>query len=128
MKLLHPFCPHITEELWEKLGNKGFISLSEWPITDEKKIDEKFEREEEAKEKIISDILNIQRIIEERGEKKDKVYVYVLPNEKDFYNASEISRRVGKEVAIFVVNDAKKYDPQGISKKSKPGKPGIYLE
>ena len=26
LKLLSPFCPHITEELWEKLGHKDFIS------------------------------------------------------------------------------------------------------
>jgi leucyl-tRNA synthetase len=128
LKLLHPFCPHITEELWEKLGNKKFISLSEWPVADEKKIDSKFEKQEEAMEKIVADILNIQKIVEARGEKKEKVYLYVLPNEKDFYDVSEISTRVGKEVSIFAVNDTEKYDPKGISKKSKPGKPGIYLE
>jgi leucyl-tRNA synthetase len=128
LKLLSPFCPHIAEELWEKIGNKGFISLSNWPIADEKKINEKFEKEDEVREKIITDILNIQKIIESRGEKKNKIYVYVLPSEKDFYNSSEISKRVGKEVAIFAVNDSKKYDPKGISKKSKPGKPGIYME
>jgi leucyl-tRNA synthetase len=128
LKLLSPFCPHIAEELWEKIENKGFISLSDWPIADEKKINEKFEKEEEASEKIVGDILNIQRIIESKCEKKNKIYVYVLPNEKDFYNPSEISKRVGKEVFIFAVNDTKKYDPKGISKKSKPGKPGIYIE
>jgi leucyl-tRNA synthetase len=128
LKLLHPFCPHITEELWEKLEYKEFISISDWPIADEKKINEKFEKQEEAKEKIIEDILNIQKIVESRGEKKNKIYIYVLPNEKDFYNSIEISKRVGKDIEIFVVNDIKKYDPKGISKKSKPGKPGIYME
>ncbi|MCX6749976.1 MAG: class I tRNA ligase family protein [Candidatus Pacearchaeota archaeon] len=128
LKLLHPFCPHITEELWEKLGNKKFISLSEWPEVDEKKIDSRFEKQEEAINKIIADILNIQKIVEAKGEKKEKVYVYVLPNEKEYYDSSEISTRVGKEVLISAVNDSKKYDPKGISKKAKPGKPGIYLE
>ena len=128
LKLLHPFCPHITEELWEKIGNKGFISLERWPEVEEKKIDERFEREEEAMEKIIADILNIQKIVESKGEKKNKVYIYVLPNEKEFYNSTLIQERIGKEIAVFAVNDPKKYDPKGISKKSKPGKPGIYLE
>ncbi len=128
LKLLHPFCPHITEELWEKIGNKIFISLASWPEVDEKKIDDKFDKQEEAMEKIVSDILNIYKIVESRGERKNKVYVYVLPNEKEFYDVSEISTRVGKEVNIFAVNDSKKYDPNGISKKSKPGKPGIYME
>ena len=35
VKLLSPFAPHISEEIWEKLGRKGFVSLSEWPSFDE---------------------------------------------------------------------------------------------
>jgi leucyl-tRNA synthetase len=34
LQLLHPFAPHMTEELWEMLGNKGFILTSRWPIAD----------------------------------------------------------------------------------------------
>ncbi|MFH1503440.1 MAG: leucine--tRNA ligase [Candidatus Diapherotrites archaeon] len=128
LKMLHIYCPHITEELWERLGNKGFISLEKWPIADEKKINEKFDKQEQAVEKLVQDIININKIIESRGEKKEKVYVYVLPNEKEYYNFSEISTRVDKEVFIFAVNDKNKYDPKNISKKSKPGKPGIYVE
>lgn len=33
--LLAPFAPHITEELWEILGNKGSIHEQEWPAYDE---------------------------------------------------------------------------------------------
>ena len=29
--LLNPFAPHITEELWERLGNEGSISDQAWP-------------------------------------------------------------------------------------------------
>ena len=34
LQLLHPFAPHITEELWEKLGKKGFVLVSPWPESD----------------------------------------------------------------------------------------------
>ncbi len=128
LKMIHIYCPHITEELWEKIGNKGFISLEKWPECDERKINEMFDRQEEAVEKLVQDIFNIIKIVEFRGEKKEKVYVYVLPGEKENYNPLEISKRINKEIIIFAVNDTKKYDPKGISKKSKPGKPGIYLE
>jgi len=128
LKMLHPFCPHITEELWEKLGNRGFISLEKWPVADERKINEIFDKQEEAIEKLIQDILNIIKLVEARGQKKEKVYVYVLSNEKEFYDIAEIKKRIGKSLEIFSVNDKHKYDPNGISKKSKPGKPGIYLE
>ncbi len=128
LKLLNPFCPHLTEELWEKIGNKKFISLEKWPEYDEKKINLDFEKEEEALDNLIRDILNIQKIVESKGEVKNNVYVYVLPNEKNIYNSDNISSKVGKKVHIFAVNDSSKYDPKGISKKSKPFKPGIYFE
>ena len=30
-KLLTPFAPHVTEEIWEYLGESGFVSLAPWP-------------------------------------------------------------------------------------------------
>jgi len=38
LKLIAPFCPHIAEELWHRIGNKTFISLEKWPKFDESKI------------------------------------------------------------------------------------------
>ncbi|RFU69719.1 leucine--tRNA ligase [Bacillus sp. V59.32b] len=37
-KLLSPVAPHITEELWEKLGHKESISYETWPAYDEAKL------------------------------------------------------------------------------------------
>ena len=31
LKLLSPFAPHITQEIWEQLGNKSFIQEESWP-------------------------------------------------------------------------------------------------
>ena len=36
--LLSPFAPHIAEELWERMGNKESLFLSQWPKWDKKKI------------------------------------------------------------------------------------------
>ncbi len=116
LKLFSPFCPHITEELWEKIGNKSFISLASWPKADESKINEKFEQQDKAIEKLNEDIANIRKITGKTGE----VYVYVLPQELEVYKDFS-----GK---VFAVNDKNKYDPEGKSSKAKPGKPGIYLE
>ncbi len=128
LQLLHPFCPHITEELWEKIKGKGLISLSNWPKPELSKIKEKFDQQDQAMDKIVSDIINITKIVEARGEKKEKAFVYVIPNELSFYDEKAISKRTHKEVKIFAVNNSKKHDPNNISKKTKPGKPGIYLE
>ena len=37
IKLLNPLCPHITEEIWENLGNKNTIAYEKWPEYDEEK-------------------------------------------------------------------------------------------
>jgi leucyl-tRNA synthetase len=34
LKLLHPFAPHMTEELWSMLGNEDFLLTSQWPVAD----------------------------------------------------------------------------------------------
>ncbi|NQV93364.1 leucine--tRNA ligase [Candidatus Kaiserbacteria bacterium] len=38
LRLLAPFAPHLTEELWERLGNMTSIHLEEWPEFDESKL------------------------------------------------------------------------------------------
>ncbi len=42
--LLNPVAPHMTEELWEKYGNGGLLSISAWPTFDEEKtVDDEIE-------------------------------------------------------------------------------------
>ncbi len=124
LKLFAPFCPHITEELWERLGNKNFISLAEWPKY-EKVAEQK--NEIDLTEKIIA---NLKPVIEKLGQnqKINKIYLYVMPFEISKINKAEISKVVGKNIEIFSVSDAKKYDPENRSKKALPGKPGIFIE
>jgi len=128
-KIISPICPHITEEIWHELGNKTFLSLESWPKVDESKIDEKLEQAEKNAEKSVSDILNVLNIIKQKtGKEGKKIYLYVIPNELNNYNAEAIGKKVGKEIKVFAVNDKIKYDPEGKASKAKPGKPGIYLE
>lgn len=118
LKMLHVYAPFVTEELWGATGNRGFISLESWPSPDEKKINEKFEQQEKAVEKLVEDISHIKKML---GKEPENVYVYVLPNELDIYKNVP-------GVKIFAVNDKNKYDPENKSKKVKPGRPGVYLE
>ena len=130
--MLHVYCPFITEELWEKLGNKNFISLWSWPKVEEKKINDKFEKEDEIVKKVVDDINNIKKVL-----KKDKVKVslYAIPSEVELLrNESETIKTLSGSAVleVYAVNDAKvksgEADPEGKAKKAKPGKPGIYLE
>ncbi|MBI2044575.1 leucine--tRNA ligase [Candidatus Pacearchaeota archaeon] len=126
LKMLSIYAPHICEELWRKLENKKLISLADWPFADEGKIDANFEREEELVESLVNDLNNVKKFVENAK----KAYAYIIPQDLGAYagNFKEIEKRINLRLSIFAVNDSKKYDPQGKSKKAKPGKPGIYLE
>ncbi|MBU1501190.1 MAG: leucine--tRNA ligase [Nanoarchaeota archaeon] len=130
--MLHIYCPFVTEELWNKMGNKGFISLAKWPEVDGKKIDARFEKEDENVRKVASDINNIKKVL---NKDKVKVSLYAVPSEVElFRNAIDTIKTLSGSAVleVYAVNDAKvksgEVDPEGKAKKAKPGKPGIYLE
>jgi restriction endonuclease S subunit len=101
--------------------------LENWPVVEEKKINKKLEEQEQAVEKLSEDINHIVKMIKT---KIKKVFVYVLPNEKEIYVRSKnlIEKKTGLSLEIYAVNDKDKHDPKNKSKKVKPGRPGIYLE
>ncbi len=131
LKMLSIYCPFVAEELWEKIGNKKSISSAEWPKADEKKIDESIEKQKEAVEKLVGDIINIKKIL---GINKPRTYIYTIPQEKLLFkdNQNNILNLSGSAVVgIYSTQEIKKnprLDPQGKAKKAKPGKPAIYLE
>jgi leucyl-tRNA synthetase len=126
LKMLNPFCPHITEELWERLGNKKLLASENWPVADESKIDKQFEEDEKAQERLKEDIRSIIKMI---GKKAKGIYVYVVPGEINIYQDVEddIKREHSCEVKIYPSNKAE-HDPEGKSRKAKPGKPSILID
>ncbi len=61
LKMLHPFMPFITEEIWQKLEIEGpTVMLSKFPETDEKFIDAAAESEFDYLKEIITAIRNIR--------------------------------------------------------------------
>ena len=126
--LISPFVPHIAEEMWEKLGNKNFVSISNWPKCDEKKIDEELEKQEDNLKKTVGDILNIKKLVKIDN---PKVYIYCIPKEVKFYEENKEflkDKTDSKSVFVYANNDKNKYDPQNKAMKSKFGKPAIFLE
>jgi len=100
LKMLSIYCPFMTEELWERLGEKPFISTSDWPIADESKINKNAELGEELIKSVISDIEEIKRI--SGIEKPKKIKIFLAPKWKyDVYNGI----KEGKDIKDFMRSD-----------------------
>jgi len=73
--LLAPFAPHLCEELWEKIGKKGFASLEKWPEFEAKLLNEEAEQKEELLEQIIADVRRIKEIVKIEKPKNVRLFV-----------------------------------------------------
>lgn len=78
-KLMAPFTPHIAEEIWEKLGNKGFVSLEKYPEYDENLEYPMAEAGEYLIKRLMDDL---QEIFKVTGIKAKRIYVYVAEDWK----------------------------------------------
>jgi len=112
LKLLHPFCPHITEELWEKLGNKDFLSLAKWPKFDAKKIDETAEQKEETISKTIADVRQVKDLL---GKTELKKITFIVSADwkytffKELKKQMDKTRNVGEILKAIMESDLKKH-------------------
>ena len=107
LKLLHPYIPFITEEIYSTLQSVGSISLTEWPKTDESLI---FPEDEKLAELFISAVKGVRAIRLETDvapSKKIKMFV-VSPDAgvRDFFRQSEKSfcLMAGASVAVIQEN------------------------
>ncbi|MBU0722630.1 leucine--tRNA ligase [Patescibacteria group bacterium] len=67
LQLLAPFAPHISEELWNQLGNTNSIFLQKWPKYDETKIK----------------ITNVTIVIQINGKVRDRIIIPIDIEEKE---------------------------------------------
>ena len=97
VKILNPICPHITEELWEKLGYNNTISFETWPSYDENKLVEETSEMEipvqiNGKLKVVLSV--------DKSLNKDEIINFALNNDKIKLNTE------GKEIlkTIYIPN------------------------
>ncbi len=81
--LLNPFAPHMTEELWQIYGGKGFLSVVEWPQYDE--------------DKTVDDQIEI--VVQINGKIKDKVMMPSCLDQEGTQKAAMESERIKALIA-----------------------------
>ncbi|MFA6027320.1 MAG: valine--tRNA ligase [Patescibacteria group bacterium] len=60
LKLLHPFIPFVTEEIWKQFKQDELLMIEEWPKANNKLIDNKAEKEFDFLKDIIIQIRNLR--------------------------------------------------------------------
>ncbi|MDO5847982.1 MAG: leucine--tRNA ligase [Methanobrevibacter sp.] len=111
IRLLAPFTPHTSEELWANYGGKGFVSEAEWPEYDEELISDKIERSEQLVQNTIKDINQIKKMV---GGDVSKVHIYLAPEWKwelykiaDEVGKPDIGQIMGRAIGANVYDDKK---------------------
>ena len=92
IRLLSPFIPYTTEEIWEKYNDDdSFMSVNAWPISDESVIDANIEKSEEIIQDLARDIKEVIKITQSSPE---TIHIYTAPQWK--YDVYDIAQEVGK--------------------------------
>jgi len=111
IRLLAPFTPHTSEELWSSYGGDGFVSEASWPQSDMDLIDVKIEKSEQLVENIIKDITHIKNMLDGDVE---KIHVYLAPDWKwelykiaDEVGKPDIGQIMGRAVGANIYDDKK---------------------
>ena len=119
MKLLHPFLPFITEEIWQSIPHEGeSIMISDYPEQDDKL---NYENDERIMARVLDVIKAIRRARAEKNvPPSKKATLYIVTEHKDTFNeavmpfftklasASEVKvcDKVEEENALRIITDS----------------------
>lgn len=91
--LMAPVVPHVCEELWQQAGNKNFVSISQWPVAEEKMISLQAETEEDVVVSVLQDARKILQLLQSKGNKISSLKIIVCSEGKK----QEFSKALKKE-------------------------------
>lgn len=86
LKLLHPFMPFITEEIWQHMPvSDESIMISKWPTVEPKQLDEESEEQMEEIMDVIRAIRNIRSEMDVPMSRKAKLYIVPKEGWEDIF-------------------------------------------
>ena len=113
LKLLHPFMPFITEEIWQTLPHSGeAVMISQWPVYDEKYV---FETDEEKMEHIMTAVRAVRnRRAEMNVPPSKKALLNVVTKETELFSeGTKYFVRLASASSVAVSTDESVFDLNG---------------
>jgi valyl-tRNA synthetase len=112
VKLMHPFMPFLTEEIWESItgGKEGRLTVSEWPKADSRFVFETEKKETDLFKEIVYRVRNIRGEMNITPDKKMNIIIKSdSPVVKKIVDANKIHILVQAKAESVTVDDA--YSP-----------------
>ncbi len=101
LKLLHPFMPFLSEEVWHLIDNrKNDIIISDWPISND--IDENILDDFTIVSEVVSSIRNFRK--QSQVPNKNLISLHVIDNEKKSRKMDSIIIKLGNLESIEYIN------------------------
>ena len=111
LRVLHPFMPFITDELWQRLPHEGeSIMVQSWPHLQENIIDKKLEQDMQSVFELVRSIRNLRSQI--NLEEKQKAVAFIYPHAK-------VNLKLVKDNLDLIINlaDLEELDVLGSSRR-----------
>lgn len=118
LKLLHPFMPYITEEIWQALPNReAALIVSKWPEYREELVFEKEERATEYIENAIREIRNARSEMNIENSKKSNTLVYTKdPEIKEIFEETKgLLLNLGYSNSVEITDDEERKNSENIA-------------
>ena len=117
LKLLHPFMPFVTSEIYSKLICFGTedLMVSKWPKIRDEFVFDKEEAIIEKMKKLIVEIRNIRTKMNVHPTKKSKLLIISNSIEKEIKEAEEFLLKLGFANEIVIVKDEKEVPQNAVS-------------
>ena len=118
LKLLHPFMPYITEEIWQALPNReDALIVSKWPEFKEELVFEKEERATEYIENAIREIRNARSEMNIENSKKSNTLVYTKdPEVKEIFEEMKgLLLSLGYSNSVEITDDEGRKNSENIA-------------
>ncbi|MBQ7410180.1 MAG: valine--tRNA ligase [Clostridia bacterium] len=117
LKLLHPFMPFVTSEIYSKLICFGTedLMVSNWPTIRDEFVFDKEEATVEKLKKLIVEIRNIRTKMNVHPAKKSKLMIVSNDIEKEIKEAEEFLTKLGFANEIIIVKDESEVPQNAVS-------------
>ena len=117
LKLLHPFMPFVTSEIYSKLICFGTddLMMSKWPKLRDEFVFDKEEAIIEKLKKLIVEIRNIRTKMNVHPSKKSKLLIISNPIEKEIKESEEFLSKLGFANEILIIKDEAEVPQNAVS-------------